>query len=436
MTDLGRKPPSTGYFIRLGFSVIAVTFGGFALWSVAAPIEGAVVAPGQIVVENSRKTIQHLEGGVVDEILVKEGDRVDAGQVIARLAGAIPKANLAMTDGQLTELYARRARLEAERDRAPAIGAARGLAEIVGAEAFEQKLAGQSQLLEARNETRGTQISLLEERVIQQRERIGGLNAQIRSQRDQQRLIEDELAGVRELHEQGFAPLTKLRALERESKRLGGERGALQASVAEAESVIAEARLEIERLKETGREEAIKELRDVEASIAELEERRVAAHDAVDRTEIRAPKTGRVLGLSVHTVGGVVAPGGAIMEIVPDDDRLQIAARVSPQDIDKVAVGMSTRVRFSALNSTLTPEASGSVASVSADSLVDKNTGIPFYLVLVDIPDTAAIEKKFKGQEIVPGMPVEAYIRTGSRSAASYFLKPLTDALSRSMREE
>lgn len=431
-----QKPAAAGFFIKLGFGMIAAVFGGIGVWSFVAPINGAVVASGQIVVESNRKAIQHLEGGVIGEILVREGQHVEKGEIIARLEDVTQSANVALIDGQLTELYARRVRLEAERDSADQMAPPRGVSEVLGLPAMQAKVDGQQRLLKARRTTRVTQISLLNERVTQQDERIIGLKAQITSMRDQKRLIEDELEGVRELHAKGYAPKTRLRALEREAKRLGGERGALRASVAEAHSIIAEARLEIERLKETGLEEAITELRDAEVSIAELEERRIAAMDSLRRTEIRSPQAGRVLDLSVHTVGGVIAPGAALMEIVPDGDRLQVAARVAPQDVDRIRAGQETLVRFSAFGSRQTPEADGIVKHVSADSLVDEAIGVTYYLVLVEIPEGEALREILNGETLVPGMPVEAFIRTGSRPAIAYLLKPLTDSLARSMRED
>ena len=210
----------------------------------------------------------------------------------------------------------------------------------------------------------------------------------------------------------------------------------MRAGVAEATSIIAEANLEIERLHEAGREDAITELRDVEVSISELEERRVTAAQTLSRTEVRAPQAGRIMGLNVHTVGGVIAPGEAVMEIVPRGDRLQVAARVAPRDVDKIHAGQETVVRFSAFGARMTPEATGVVRTVSADSFYDDATGAAYYLVVVDIPQDEELSDLLRGAVLVPGMPVEAFIRTGSRPAISYFLKPLTDALARSMREE
>lgn len=430
------KPADSRFFMRLGFITVLAIFGGVLLWSVIAPINGAVIAAGQVIVESNRKAIQHLEGGVVDEILVREGTLVEAGEILVRLDDTVQAANLGLVDGQLAELYARRARLEAERDKSENLTSPKGEAEVLNGDVFAEKLAGQAQLFEARRTTRATQIELLSERVVQQNERILGLKAQIASLRDQRRLIEDELAGVRELHEKGYAPKTRVRALERESRRLAGERGSLRAGVAEASSIIAEAELEIERLQETGREEAIEELRDVEVSIAELEERRVTAKETLRRTEIRAPHAGRVLGLSVHTEDAVIAPGAPVMEIVPIGDRLQVAARVAPKDVDKIHAGQETLVRFSAFGARATPETTGVVKTVSADSFIDENAGIAYYLVLVEIPEGKELSKVLGDASLVPGMPVEAFIRTGSRPAISYFLKPLTDSLARSMREE
>ena len=430
------RPASAEAYIRLGLLVIAAVFGGLALWSVFAPIHGAIVAPGQIVVESNRKAVQHLEGGVVSAILVEEGDFVTAGDILVRLEDVTQRADLALIDGQLTELYARRSRLEAERDGASEIVSAKGVPEVISLPAFALKREGQQQLFEARRTTRDIQMDLLQERIVQQNERIAGLNAQIASLQEQRRLIEDELTGIRDLNSRGFATINRVRELERESTRLAGEGGALRASVAEAQSIIAEARLEIERLNESSREDAIAELRDAEVSIADLEERRVAAVDALRRTEIRAPNSGRVLGLNMHTIGGVIAPGAPIMEIVPDSDRLIVAARIAPQDVDKVRAGQDTLVRFSTFGSRRTPEANGRVKTVSADSLVDDRVGAPYYLVLLEIPEHEVLGEILHGAELAPGMPVEAFIRTGSKPAISYLLKPLTDSMSRSMRED
>jgi HlyD family secretion protein len=422
---------------RLGLATTAAVAGGFVAWSVFAPISSAVIAPGEISVESNRKTIQHLDGGVVSEIAVKEGSAVKAGDLLVRLDDTVTGAGVSLLTEQLAEAIARHARLLAERD---------GLAEIPSDSLafglapadldYAANLDGQKRLLAARAETRRTQTALLDERVVQQNERIDGFNTQAKSVRAQARLIADELRGVKELNAQGFAPMTRVRALEREREALEGRLGALAASVAEAESVINEARLEIERLKQQTREDAITESQDLAVEIANLVERRVAALEALSRSEIRAPEDGVVLGLAVHTIGGVVAAGERLMDIVPKDDRLVITAQIAPSDVDKVRPGQAAVIRFPAFNARVTPEARGAVRTVSADNVVDDKTGAPYYAVLVDLPSDEQLDAALKGQPLVPGMPAEIYIQTGARSALSYFLKPLTDAFSGALREE
>lgn len=436
LKDGAFKPATRRFYDRLGFGAGAFVFGGIILWSIAAPIDGAIIAGGQIVVESNRKSVQHLEGGVIRDILVQEGDLVQKDAVVVRLDDTVQKTNAALIDSQLAENYARRARLEAERDSVAMTLSKRGAADVIASAVFSENLEGQQRLFDARHKTRITQVSLLKERITQQNDRISGLNAQINAMGDQLTLIDEQLTGVRELYGRGFATKTRMSELEREARRLAGERGALEAGVAEATSVIAEANLEIERLRESGREEAIAELRELEVAIAELEERRVTAVDALHRTEIRAPQSGRILSLSTHTVGGVIAPGAALMEIVPDGDRLQVAARIAPQDVDKIQAGQETLVRFSAFGAQRTPEALGRVRTVSADARTDQVTGVPYYLVIVEIPDGEHLTGILAGEQLLPGMPVEAFIRTGSKSAIAYLLKPLTDSFARSLRED
>lgn len=425
-------------FSRIGLITVAAVFGGLLLWSIFAPINSAVIAPGRITVETNRKAIQHLEGGVIGDILVKEGEAVEAGDVLVRLEATVPKANAALLTEQLAERVARQARLLAERDGLKEIPEdSRAFALAPDDLDYGVQLEGQKGLLTAREETKATQTALLEERIVQSKTRIDGANTQIRSLKAQGRLIADELEGVNRLHAEGFAPLTRVRELEREKEAINGRQGALVASVAESQSVISEAKLEIERLRQKSREDAISESQDVEVEIAGLIERRIAALDALRRTEIRAPEAGIVLGLSVHTKGGVIAPGAPVMEIVPrSSEGLVIAAQIAPRDVDKVRKGQEAVVRFSAFNARVTPETTGVVRQVSADNIIDKASGQPYFLVLIDLPPGAELEKVLRGQTLVPGMPVESFIKTGAQPAISYLLKPLTDALSRSMREE
>lgn len=431
------RSDDAGRFVRLGWIAAAAVFGGLLLWSILAPINSAVIAPGQLSVETNRKTIQHLEGGVIRKIHVREGQAVKAGDLLIELDDTVTRANVDLLTAQLAEAVARYARLISERD---------GLSEIPGDSLafdlapkdldFAANLAGQRKLLEAREQTKKTQIALLEERIVQQSKRIQGYSTQLRSLREQSRLVGEELDGVKRLNAEGFAPTTRVRELERAREAIAGQQGQLTASSAESESVISEAKLEIERLKQQSREDAIKESQDLEVQISGLTERRTAALDALKRSEIRAPEDGVVLGLSVHTVGGVITPGTPVMELVPRGDELLIAARIATRDVDKVRPGQEAVIRFAALNARVTPEAMGRVRQVSADNFVDKETGIPYFLVLIDLPPKEELDRVLRGQELQPGMPAESFIRTGARPALSYLLKPLTDAFSRALREE
>ncbi len=435
-TNAVPKPKGIGFFVVFGFSVVASVFGGLLLWSLLAPIDGAVLAVGQVAVESNRKAVQHLEGGVIGEIFVREGDAVIAGQTVARLDDTMQKANVALIDGQLSEHYARRARLEAERDGLETMTLPRGNEAVLNLPQFNEKLDGQQSLFIARRTTRLTQKNLLQKRIDQQQERISGLKVEMKSFEERLTLSQNELVDMRDLHEKGYVSNTRMMELEREGKSLEGERGSLRADIAEARGIIAEAELEIERLAETVREEAIEELRETEVSIAELEERRITAIETLTRTDIKAPQSGHVLGLAVHTIGGVIGAGDPLMEIVPVGDRLQVTARIAAQDVDKVHSGQETLLRFSAFGSTNSPEANGKVRIVSADSKVDELSGEPYYLVEIDMPEAEILATVLEDKTLIPGMPVEAFIRTGSKPAISYLLKPLTDAFARSLRED
>jgi len=431
------KTDDAGRYARLGWIAAAAVFGGLILWSILAPINSAVIAPGQLSVETNRKTIQHLEGGVIRKIHVREGQEVKAGELLIDLDDTVTRANVDMLTAQLAEGIARLARLLAERDGLETIPDDSLAIEMAPKDLdFVDNLEGQRRLLEARVATKKTQIALLEERIVQQSRRIEGYATQVRSLREQARLVGEELEGVRKLNAEGFAPMTRVRELERTKEAIAGQQGQLVASSAESQSVIAEAKLEIERLKQQSREDAIKESQDLEVQISGVTERRTAALDALRRSEIRAPEDGVVLGLTVHTIGGVITPGTPVMDIIPKGDELFVAARISPRDVDKVKPGQEAVIRFSAFNARVTPEAMGSVRQVSADNFVDKATGAAYFLVFIDLPPKADLDRILKGQILQPGMPAESFIRTGARPAISYLLKPLTDAFSRSMREE
>ncbi|MFK8251413.1 HlyD family type I secretion periplasmic adaptor subunit [Ancylobacter terrae] len=415
-----------------GLAVLAVLAGTVGVWATTAPLAGAVIAGGQVVVESNVRRIQHPTGGIVGAILVADGDRVKAGDVLLRLDETATRANLAMVENQLNQLAARQARLEAERDVAEAMAPPAGLTAPVADPAIARMIAGETTLFRSRRAAREGQIAQLRERIAQIGEEIAGLEAQADSKRTQSRLIEQELAGVRQLYANNLVSLSRLAALEREGARLEGEAGQLVAEIARARGRIAETELQIIQIDQEQRREVASELREVEAKIADLAERRVAARDQMQRIELRAPQDGIVHQNTAHTVGGVIGAGEQIMLVVPEHDGLVVEARVEPQMIDRLRPGQPVVLRFPAFDMATTPDVAGTLARISPDLTRDPHTGLAYYLVRITLtPGEAA---RLGDKRLVPGMPAEAFIQTGSRTALSYLIKPIEDQVMRSFK--
>ena len=419
--------------VKVGFAVIALVFGGMGVWSVTATLDGAVVATGVVQVEAARKKVQHLEGGIVKEVRVRDGDAVAEGDVLIRLDDTSTGANLRVLQGQSAELAIRRYRLVAERDGAaelvlPPAAAARS------DRAFVDIVSGQRALFDARRSSRLLEVDLLRKQQLQIKSQIEGFQNQEESKVKQIRFFDDELEGLRTLFAQGLTPKSRLLALEREAERGRGEIAALAAGMSGAETKVQEIELAILKINQTFHEKVTEELRTVEAELNTFSERLVSVEDQTQRTEIRSPRRGRVLNLAVHNAGSVIRPGETIMEIVPEDDTLVIGARIAPQDIDKVAPRASANVRLSAFNQRTTPELFGEVQRVSADLVSDTAGGQPSYQAIIEIPPREA--ERLQGLVLVPGMPAEVFIRTGARTPLGYLLKPLTDTFTRALRED
>lgn len=414
-----------------GISALAVTAGTVGVWATTAPLAGAVIAQGQVVVESNVRRVQHPSGGVVADIRVNDGDRVRAGDVLVRLDETTVRASLAMVENQLYQLLARQARLSAERDNTePEVP--EELAQRAGDPPVAKIIAGEASLLAARRGAINGQLSQLKERVAQIGEEIRGLEAQAESKREQIRLIQHELEGVRDLYKKNLVPLSRQTQLEREAARLLGENGQHTADMARAKGRITETELQMIQLGQEQRREVATELRDVETKIADLVERRVAALDQLRRIDLRAPQDGIVHQKTVHTVGGVISPGEQIMLIVPEKDGLVVEARIEPPMIDRLKLGQLVTLRFSAFNSATTPDLFGTLVRVAADLSKDQQTGASFYVARVGL--TAGELTKLGDKTLVPGMPVEVYIQTGTRTALAYILKPIEDQLNRSFR--
>lgn len=424
----------TGPYVLMGSMIVAAMLGGLGLWSAVTPLSGAVIAPGVVTVYSKRKTIQHLEGGIVDQILVRDGDHVDDGQLLIRLADIRARANLAVVSSRLDVLRAREARLRTERDGHRGVAFPDGLMARRGEPSVTEILASEVELFAARRTALEGEVQILEQRIAQLEQQILGLDAQQQANGAQIRLIEEELTGLRSLHEKGYVSKTRILELERRQEELKGERGQHIAEIARARTAIGEAQLQIIQVQNDFREEVATHLHEVQADLLDIQERYVAAADELQRLEIRAPQSGIVVGLDVHTLGGVISPGQPILDIVPKEDELVIEAQVAPQDIDKIAIGLEAMVRLSAFDLRSTPELSGTVFATSADRLIEETSREPYYLVAARIPDAELA--KLQGLELVPGMPAEVFIRTGERTALSYLLKPLTDGMARAFKDD
>jgi HlyD family secretion protein len=410
--------------------VVGVLGGG---WLVLVPLAGAVVVPGNLVVQSNVKTIQHPTGGVVAEIPVHNGMRVSSGDLLLRLDATQAKASLQVVSKQLDEARARVSRLTAERDGLPRPVVPAELSGRLDDGNLKTLLASEASLFRARATARDSQKDLLQSRVSQLGEEIGGLEAQVASKARQIELITGELTGVQELYDKHLVPLTRLTTLQRESARIEGERGQLISSIAETKAKIGEAQLQIVKLDQDFRTDVVKELGEAQGKEAELSERGVAARDVLERIELRAPTSGVIHQLAAHTLGGVIRAGDAIMEIVPDSDDLQIEARLQPNDIDQVRTGQQAYVRFSAFNQRTTPQLAGQVAFVSPDVSHDQQTSAPYFTVRIMLPDEE--RHRLAGLQLVSGMPAEVFMQTGSRTMFSYLFKPIFDQLQRAFVE-
>ena len=434
-----KLPPATDaqasirQHIILGCAVVAFIAIGLGGWASIAQIAGALIAQGSLVVDSNVKKVQHPTGGVVGEVRVHDGDHVKAGDILIRLDETVTRANLAIVTKGLTELYARKARLGAERDGADTVAVPRELAGRVNDEDVQEALASERKLFELRRTARVGQKDQLRQRIKQLQEQIVGLTAQQDAKSKEMALIDKELGGVRELYAKNLVQINRLTSLEREEARLQGERGQLVASAAEAKGKISETELQILNIDQEFTSDVAKELRETDSKIGEYVERKVTAEDQLKRTDIRAPQDGAVFQSTANTVGGVVTAGDAIMLIVPETDTLLVEAKVEPRDIEQVQLGQPVVLRFSAFSARTTPEINGTVVRIGADTSTDQRTGQSYYLVRVSM--TADEIKRLGNVKLTPGMPVEAFIQTGQRTMISYLVKPLRDQLNRAFRE-
>ena len=419
--------------LAIGLAVVVILAGGLGGFSATQQFSGALIAPGQIVVESNVKKVQHPTGGVVGEVRARDGDKVKAGDIVVRLDDTVTKANLAIVTKNLDAALARAARLEAEQrgfDKIKFPPQLLARAEDPDAAAV---MASETKLFEVRVNGRVGQKAQLRERITQLNDEIAGLTAQEKAKDQESALVDKELAGVRQLYEQRLVQLSRLTTLERDAARLNGERAQYRAAMAQAKGKITETELQIIQVDKDMVSEVSKDLREANDKIGELIERKVTAEDQLRRVDIRAPQDGIVEQSNVHTVGGVITAGDTLMLIVPQTDDLQVEAKVNPQDIDKLQVVQQTLLRLSAFNQRTTPELNGVVSRVSPDVNTDQRTGQSYYTIRVSMPPEEIA--RLGEVKLIPGMPVEAFVQTGERTLLSYLMKPLSDQLMRAFRE-
>ena len=422
-------------YMIVGIAIVGFVTFGIGGWAATSELTGAVIGQGVLVVDSSVKKVQHPTGGVVGELRVREGDRVKAGDILVRLDETQTLANATIITKSFDELLARQARLETERDNADQIVFPKLLLERARDPDSEaaRAIAAERSLFDLRRQARGGQKAQLKERSAQLQEEIKGYIGQAEAKQKEVDFIHQELEGVRTLWQKNLVPMNRLTALERDTARLEGEHSQLSGMIAQAKGKIAEIGLQVIQVDQDLRTEVGKDLIEARSKISETAERKTAAVDQLNRIDIRAPQSGRVHQLTVHTVGGVISPGEQIMLIVPDADALAVEVKIAPRDVDQVYVGQTASMRFAAFDQKTTPEIEGEVSMVSADLTQDQRTGMSYYTVRVLLkPEELA---RLRNAKLVAGMPVDVFIKTPGRTALSYLIKPLRDQAERAFKE-
>lgn len=422
-------------WVIFGICVIIVVFGFGGLWASFTKISGAVIAQGTIGVESKVKTIQHLDGGIVIEMFVRDGDRVEVGDSLLRLDETSLRANLNIINNNLFELVARENRLEAENNAREIIDFSGELTKNKQLPLVEQIMKSNTAFFATRKNTRNGQEAMMRKKIEQLNEQIKGLEAQINAKNEQTKILEQNIAKKEPAVERGVISQDDMDQLKTNFAELTGRIGELQSNVAQIGITIAETELQILQINIVFIEQVQQELREVITKISELSEQKIAYEERLQRTLVTAPVTGLVHNMSIHTIGGVISPSKAILQIIPNNDRLIIEARIQTMDIDQVHIGQISSVHLSAFDARTTPVLNGKVMNISAAQIIDEATKIPYFSVEIEIPKNE-LKRLNKDQVLLPGMPAEAYIKTGERTPLDYFLKPLKVQLMRAFKEE
>lgn len=416
------------------FTLGLVLAGGVGGWASFASLSSAVIAAGTVAVENNVKAVQHRDGGIVEEVAVTEGERVKAGQLLVKLDGTLIRANLSIVNNTLAQLYIRRARLFAEQTGAVAFEVPRQLPALVSPEAVDTLRQSEFSLFDTRRQSIEGMRQQLLSRKDQITQEMSGIQVQVSAYSDQLGVLRGEIADAERLLKKGLTVSQRVTSLRKDEAEIRGYYGAQVAALAQARGRQDEIDLQILQLSQDRSSEVAKDLTELEGKITEYEDRRIAAADQLRRIDIRSPVSGRVYQLATHTVGGVIGAGETLMMVVPDNDALMVEAKISTHDIDQVHVGQAVSLRFSAFNQQTTPEVDARISTVAPDLVTDQKSGISYYPLRIE-PDRVSLQK-LRGLSLYPGMPVEIFIKTGERTAASYIFKPLSDQIRHSLREE
>ncbi|WP_312976181.1 HlyD family type I secretion periplasmic adaptor subunit [Stutzerimonas nitrititolerans] len=430
--SLSGLPTSDSRARFIGYFIVFVTFGIFGTWATFAPLESAALAPGVVTVQSYRKTVQHLEGGIVKELHARDGEVVSAGDPLIVLDDTQVRAEYGITRSQLIATQAMEARLRAERDDLEAVDYSNML-ESDSLRAQEAR-DGETQVFNARRGSRLGEVAVLEKRIGQLNEQISGLRSMITTKGSLEKSYKDEIAELADLLAEGFVDKQRLLDQERKLNMLRSEIADHQSEITKTRLQISETELQILQLNKDFNADVVAQLAEVQTKVFDLQERMSALEDRLTRIVIRAPEDGMIIGMTVHTVGGVINPGTPLLDIVPAKSDLIVEAQLSPIDIDRVRVGKPADIRFSAFNSSTTPVMKGEVVHVSADRLINQDTGMPYYLARVTLTEEGA--RALGSLQLQPGMPAEVLINTGARTMLQYLVQPATDAFAKSMIED
>ena len=437
MSPPGLDFAATTPWIRTGNRVLSGLVVGCLLFSFIS-ISGAVVATGVVNVESNYKTVQHLDGGIVAKILVRNGDRVAEGDIVLKLDDTQARASHAVAVAKMNDFLVQQSRLEAERDAAGEMLLPKDVLAARTDPALAKIISAQTTLFRARATAHRGELDVLRQRIEQASNDAAGMEKTLAAKHKEAAISKTELASLKPLYDKGFANMQRFLPVQRDNARLEGEVGRLTSDLAKVQSSVSEARLRLAQSDKDYTQAVLDELRKVQASLAEVTEQRTALEDKLRRIDIRSPRSGLVHALAVHTEGGVIAAGSPILQIIPEGERLIVDAQIQPQDVDKVRKGQGAYIRFPAFNAKTTPRLEATVFNVSAAQITDKDSGAAgsrsFFTVQVSLNEGEAA-KLPSGHALVPGMPAEVYIETGNRSIMSYFVKPMLDAMSKTFRE-